>query len=202
MSTLISTTSPKNKKEIIVGVSGASGVEMSLSLLRALKRHPLTLHLVMTRGALKTWGLESRRPLTALTSLADIVHDDDDLAASIASGSHQTEGLIVLPCSMKTLSAVTHGFSAGLLTRAADVCLKEGRRLLLCPREMPLSRVHLANMLRAAELGCVIMPPMLTFYNEPQRIEDLVEHLVGKILMSFGLQHQPFKAWKGELNCA
>lgn len=183
---------------VIVGISGASGVEMGLSLLRAFKAHEnMKVHLVVTEGAKTTWQHESRIPLETLTSCADYCHDDNDLAAVISSGSFQTAGMAILPCSMKTLSAVAHGYADNLLIRAADVCLKEGRKVVLCPREMPLGKAHLKNMLEAADLGCVILPPMLTFYNALNGVQDQVEHVVGKILMQFGLSHKAFKRWQG-----
>jgi 4-hydroxy-3-polyprenylbenzoate decarboxylase len=169
---------------------------MGHSLLRALKPHCET-HLVMTEGAKTTWQMESARPLEELAMEADFQHDDEDLGAVISSGSFETAGMVVLPCSMKTLSAVAHGYAAGLLVRAADVCLKEGRKVVLCPRETPLGKVHLKNMLEAAELGCSILPPMLTFYGHPAGVAEQVDHLVGKILMQFGLRHASFRPWPG-----
>ena len=183
---------------IIVGLTGASGVAMGYALILALKAQPgCEVHLVITEGGLETWRLESPRPVKDLKSAADFFHDDRDLSAVIASGSFETAGMIVLPCSMKTLAAVSHGYAAGLLTRAADVCLKEGRKLVLCPREMPLGKVHLRNMAEAADLGCVIIPPMLTFYNQPRSLDDQVDHVIGKIMMQFGLRHRGFRAWTG-----
>ena len=183
---------------IIVGISGASGVEMGYSLLQALKASPgCETHLVITRGAKIVWKQESARPLEELSREADFQHDDEDLAAVIASGSFETAGMVVLPCSMKTLSAVASGYAAGLLVRAVDVCLKEGRKVVLCPREMPLGKIHLKNMLQAAELGCSIIPPMLTFYNNSISVAEQVDHLVGKILMQFGLRHSSFRPWQG-----
>ncbi len=183
---------------IIVGISGASGVEMGYSLLQALKAHPdCETHLVITGGAKTTWNQESASPLEALSRAADFAYDDADLAAVIASGSFETAGMVVLPCSMKTLSAVANGYASGLLVRAADVCLKEGRKVVLCPREMPLGKIHLKNMLQAAELGCSIIPPMLTFYNNATSVAEQVDHIVGKILMQFGLRHNAFRPWQG-----
>ncbi|MCL2028849.1 MAG: UbiX family flavin prenyltransferase [Deltaproteobacteria bacterium] len=181
---------------IIVGISGASGVEMGHSLLRALKAHGET-HLVMTQAAKTTWRQESAMPLEELALAADFQHDDEDLGAVISSGSFETDGMVVLPCSMKTLSAVANGYAAGLLVRAADVCLKEGRKVVLCPRETPLGKVHLKNMLQAADLGCLILPPMLTFYGNAKSVAEQVDHLVGKILMQFGLKHASFRPWQG-----
>ena len=183
---------------IIVGISGASGAEMGHSLLRALNAHPgCETHLVITQGAKTTWKAESALPLEELGLAADFQYDDEDLGAVISSGSFETAGMAVLPCSMKTLSAVANGYAAGLLVRAVDVCLKEGRKVVLCPRETPLGKVHLRNMLAASELGCSILPPMLTFYNKPASVADQVEHIVGKILMQFGLKHESFRPWQG-----
>lgn len=185
-------------RRIIVGISGASGVEMGLRLLHALRAQPdCETHLVMTRGAKIAWEQESAIPFGDLSLAADYSHDDEDIAATIASGSFATAGMIILPCSMKTLSAVANGYAVGLLTRAADVCLKEGRKVVLCPREMPLGKIHLKNMLQAAELGCVILPPMLTFYNNSNSLAEQVDHVVGKILMHFGLEHSSFRPWQG-----
>ena len=182
---------------IIVGVSGASGVVMSRYLLNALRRAGCESHLVMTEAARETWALETSRPLSELTALADRVYDPGDLAAAISSGSFVTEGIIVLPCSMKTLAGIVSGYADNLLLRAADVCLKEGRRLVLCPRETPLGRVHLRNLLAASELGCRIVPPMLTFYNDPHTLEDQIEHVVGKALLPFGIVSERFVPWEG-----
>jgi len=186
---------------LIVGISGASGVEMGYRLLLALKAQPdCELHLVLSEGARETWLLECSEPLERLFEAADYHYSDHELAARIASGSFETDGMIVLPCSMKSLSAIAHGYAAGLLVRAVDVCLKEGRPVILCPREMPLGKVHLKNMLEAADLGCAILPPMLTFYNQARSLEQQIDHLIGKILMRFGLKHAPFRAWNGGEN--
>ena len=181
---------------IIVGVSGASGVGMSLTLLRALKFADTETHLLMTDGGKLTWNLENKSPLTELYALADYIYSNSDLAAAIASGSFATDGMIILPCSMKALAGIVSGYAENLLLRAADVCLKECRKLVIVPREMPLSRIHLRNMAAAAELGCVIIPPMLTFYNQPQTIQDQIDHLVGKILLQFGITTDNFRPWQ------
>ena len=182
---------------IIVGVSGASGVVMARNLLLALGRAGCESHLVLTEAARETWALETRSPLSELTELADRVYDAGDMSALISSGSFPTEGMIVLPCSMKTLAGIVSGYADNLLLRAADVCLKEGRKLVLCPRETPLGRVHLRNLLAASELGCHIVPPMLTFYNDPRSLEDQIEHVVGKALMPFGIRSEKFVPWTG-----
>jgi polyprenyl P-hydroxybenzoate/phenylacrylic acid decarboxylase-like protein len=183
---------------IIVGVSGASGTILAETLLRALRHFPeVETHLVVSNGALRTRELESGLGKEDFLGLADKVHPIGDIAASIASGSFVTAGMVVIPCSMKTLAGIVHGYSDNLLLRAADVCMKERRKLVLVTREMPLSSLHLENMLRASNYGAVIMPPMLTFYNHPHTVEDLVHHLTGKVLMQFGLDYSNFRAWQG-----
>lgn len=182
---------------IIVGVSGASGVEMSLSLLRALRNANCETYLVVTEGASLTWSLETDIPIEELYNAADHVYAESDYAAVIASGSFVTDGMIVMPCSMKTLAGIANGFAENLLLRAADVCLKENRRVVLVPREMPLGRVHLRNMLSASELGCAIVPPMLTFYNGADSLQSQIDTVVGKVLMQFSIISENFKSWEG-----
>jgi 4-hydroxy-3-polyprenylbenzoate decarboxylase len=183
---------------IIVGVSGASGTILAEYLLRALRHHPeVETHLVMTQGALRTLELESSLSKGEFLKLADKVHPVGDMSANIASGSFITAGMVVIPCSMKTLAGIVHGYSDNLLLRAADVCLKERRTLILATRETPLSSLHLENMLKASQYGAMIIPPMLTFYHHPQTVEDLIHHLIGKILMQFGLDDAEFRAWQG-----
>ena len=181
---------------LIVGVSGASGVEMSLTLLRALKSKNHETHLLMTDAAKLTWQFEKKTPLDGLYAFADYTYSNSNLAATIASGSFPIDGMIIIPCSMKTLAGIVSGYADNLLLRAADVCLKECRKLVIVPREMPLGRIHLRNMLTAAELGCVIIPPMLTFYNQPQTIQDQIDHLIGKILLQFGIIPDDFRPWQ------
>lgn len=181
---------------LIVGISGASGAVMSFSLLRELRRIGCEVHLVMTESAQRTWKLETNKPLTEIYSLADAVYRPNDMEALISSGSFVTDGMIILPCSMKTLAGIVSGYADNLLLRAADVCLKEGRRVVLCPREMPLGRVHLRNLNLASELGCSIVPPMMTFYNNPQTIQDMINHVVGKVLLQFGIRTEDFVPWQ------
>ncbi len=183
---------------IIVGVSGASGTILAKQLLLALKAVPdMETHLVMSDSALETLGLELDSPREELIGLADEVHSINNIAASIASGSFRTLGMVVVPCSMKTLAGIVSGYSDNLLLRAADVCLKERRKLVLITREMPLSSIHLENMLKASNYGAVVMPPMMTFYNAPKSIDDMVNHLVGKIFMQFDLNYRDFCPWCG-----
>ncbi len=183
---------------LIVGVSGASGTVLAERLLRALQHYPdVESHLVMSRGALRTLELESELHKDDFLRLAHTVHHIGDIAATIASGSFVTAGMVVIPCSMKTLAGIVHGYSDNLLLRAADVVMKERRKLVLVTREMPLGTLHLENMLKASQLGAVIMPPMLTFYNHPHTVDDLIDHITGKVLLQFGLEPVNFRAWEG-----
>jgi len=185
------------QRRLILGVSGASGVILSYHLAKALRTQDVELHMVVSDAARLTWELETDRPLTDLTALADVLYAPQDMAARIASGSFRTMGMIVAPCSMKTLAGIVTGYADNLLLRAADVCLKEGRRVVLCPREMPLGRLHLRNLSAAAELGCAIVPPMLSFYSGQNTVEDQIDHIVGKILMQFDLEYERFRSWSG-----
>ena len=182
---------------LVIGVSGASGVIMGYRLLKTLRENTdAEVHLIVSEAAVQTWELETEKPISELYELADVVYDPHDMAAAISSGSFVTDGMIVLPCSMKTLAGIVSGYAENLLLRAADVTLKEGRKLILCPREMPLSRVHLRNMQEAANVGCTIVPPMLTFYNHPMTVEEQIDHVIGKILMQFGIVPKNFKPWE------
>jgi len=183
---------------IIVGITGASGVILGVNLLKALAECPeCETHLVITESAKRTLEYETDLSFEDVISLADYYHDINNLAATISSGSFKTDGMVILPCSMKTLSGVVTGYTDNLLLRAADVCLKERRRVILAPRELPLNSIHLKNMSEAAQHGCVILPPMLTFYNNPSSIQDMINHLVGKIMMMFDLSFKGFVPWRG-----
>jgi len=183
---------------IIVGISGASGAIIGVRILHALRQQSdCEIHLVLTKGAEQTIKQEVEYTLDQITGLADVVHSNGDLGASIASGSYKTAGMIIAPCSMKTLAGVVSGYSDNLLLRAADVCLKERRPLVMLPRETPLSSIHLENMLKASRNGCIILPPMMGFYNKPKTIDDMIDHIVGKTLAIFGIEHKSFKPWFG-----
>lgn len=184
---------------IIVGISGASGVVMGYYFLKALHQHEnIETHLVITDGAIKNFEMETDIDVKNVICEADFNYQDNNLAAAISSGSFKTDGMIVAPCSMKTLSGIVHSYDNNLLVRAADVCLKEGRKVVLLPREMPLNRSHLRNLQTAAEDGCVIIPPMLTFYNKAETLEEQVNHIIGKVLSQFNLLHQKFIPWQGK----
>ena len=183
---------------LIVGISGASGVIMGYHMLKILKQIPkMEIHLIISEGAAKTFECETNLTIDKVTFLADIVHDNKNLAAIISSGSFKTDGMIIIPCSMKTVSGIASGFATNLLLRAADVCIKEGRKVVIVPREMPLSRIHLRNIKKAADYGCIVIPPMLTFYNDSNSIEKQLHHIFGKILMQFDIDYKEFVVWEG-----
>ena len=185
-------------RRIIVGIAGASGAQLGIRVLEALRPLPdVETHLVISDGARDVIRCECGIDASEVETLADVVYNNHDLAARISSGSFATDGMIVAPCSMKSLSAMVNAFDDDLLVRAADVCRKEGRRVVLVPREMPLSQAHLRNLLRAAEDGYTIVPPMLTFYNASHTLSDQVDHVVGKVLMQFGVAYERFKPWEG-----
>lgn len=188
----------QKKSRIIFGVSGASGAPIAAACLRVLKQFPdYESHLIMGEGAAETIEHETEYSVDAFTKLADHCYDLRQLGASPASGSFETAGMIIVPCSMKTLAGVHSGYGDNLLLRAADVTIKEQRKLVLVTRETPLSPVHLRNMSQLSMIpGVTIMPPMLTFYNQPKSIEDMIHHLVGKILGRFGLEVKGFKRWE------
>jgi 4-hydroxy-3-polyprenylbenzoate decarboxylase len=183
---------------LIVGISGASGVIYGIRLLEVLKGLPdVETHLVVSNGGKLTISLESKIPLRQVEELASVVHSDQNLAATIASGSFRTDGMIVAPCSMKTLSGIVSSYADTLMVRAADVVLKERRRLVLIPREMPLHEGHCRLMYEAARLGAVIAPPMPAFYNDPKTVDDVINHTVGRVLDLFGLDSGLVKRWRG-----
>ncbi len=186
---------------LIVGVSGASGAIYGVRLLEVLRAYPrIETHLILSRGGKLTLALETDWSVADVESLADVVHDDRNLAASLASGSFRTIGMIIAPCSMKTLSGIVHSYADRLMVRAADVVLKEQRRLVLVPRESPLHPGHARLLCQAAEIGAVLVPPMPAFYNRPQTVADIVDHTVGRILDLFELQHDLVQPWEGPGN--
>lgn len=188
-----------NKERLVVGFSGASGAPLCIELLKAMREFPnWETHLVVSEGAERTLELETTSSIGEFQALATRCYDLDDVAASISSGTFKTSGMVVIPCSMKTLAGIAHGFSDNLLLRAADVILKERRKLVLVTRETPLSPIHLGNMLALANLGAVILPPMLSYYNRPESVEDMTCHIVGKVLDCFGLDAGGFRRWSGQ----
>ncbi|MBZ4317852.1 UbiX family flavin prenyltransferase [Streptomyces huiliensis] len=185
------------RKRIVVGLTGATGAIYGIRLLQALAAVPeAETHLVLSRWARTTIGLETEWSAGEVAALADVCHASDDLGATVASGSFPTDGMVIAPCSMKTLAAVRTGYSEGLVARVADVTLKERRRLVLVPRETPLSEVHLENMLSLCRMGAVIMPPAPAFYNRPRTLDEIVDHLVSRVLDQFGLETSAHR-WEG-----
>ena len=182
----------------VVGITGASGSVYGIRLLEALRATPgAKIHLVMSDQAKRTLAIETSRSVASVEKLADAVHDPADLAAPISSGSFKTDGMIIIPCSIKTASAIAYSLNDNLLVRAADVCLKERRRLVLVVRETPLHLGHLRTLTRLAEIGAVILPPIPGFYSMPKTVEDIVDHTVGKALDSLGVPNEAFARWRG-----
>ena len=180
---------------IIIGISGASGAIYGVRLLEALKACNVERHVIITRTAQITLAYETDYSLADVHALADHVHAPTDMAARISSGSFQTLGMIVAPCSMRSLAEIATGNTTTLLSRAADVVLKERRRLVLMARETPLHHVHLRNMLSVTEMGGIIAPPVPAFYSKPANLDDMVAHSVGRVLDLFGLPHQLVTRW-------
>src|SRR3984957_18978090 len=191
--------SADQKPRLVVGISGASGAVIGVRLLAALRRigtHET--HLVVSASGAVTAAQELGITRTDLDAFADVVHNVRDIGAAVASGSFLTDGMVIAPCSMKTLAAVANGFADNLLTRAADVILKERRRLVLVARETPLNLAHLRNMTLATEMGAIVMPPVPAFYAHPKTIDDVVDHTVGRILDLFGIEHREIaRRWSG-----
>ncbi|MGY0219593.1 UbiX family flavin prenyltransferase [Endozoicomonadaceae bacterium StTr2] len=188
------------KKRLTIGMSGASGAELCVYLLKALQQQEdWESHLVITDSALLTLEHEVGMNEQQLYELADHVYGRNEVGASIASGTFKTEGMVIIPCSMKTLAGVRTGYSDSLLLRAADVTLKERKKLVMVARETPLNSIHLDNMLTLSNMGVVMMPAMMTFYNQPETIRDMSLHLVGKVLNEFGLEMPGFRRWGSEL---
>lgn len=184
------------RRRLVVGISGASGVIYGVRALELLAAAGIETHLVLTRPAALTIGYELERPIDEIKALASVVHPVADVGAAIASGSFRTEGMLVAPCSVGTLAAIANGVSDNLLTRAADVVLKERRRLVLMVREAPLHLGHLRNMVAATEIGAVILPPVPGFYARPQTIEEMVDHTVGRALDLFGIETPGVTRWR------
>ncbi len=191
-------TGASRSAPVIVAISGASGAVLGVETLRALKEIKVPAHLVVTQSGVRTLAHEMDMTLDDVRELADTTYSNKDVGAAIASGSYRTRGMIVAPCSIKTLSAIANSFSHNLTVRAADVCLKERRPLVLQVRETPLHQGHLELMMRAARIGCIIAPPMLSFYAKPQNLNDMIRHTVGRALDALGLEHDLSPRWNGE----
>ncbi len=183
--------------EIVVGITGATGSIYAVRLLEALKEKGVYTHLIMSYWARENLIVESKYSPDYLESLAAEVHDNKNLGARTSSGSYVTDGMVIVPCSMKTLSSIANGYCENLISRSADVTIKEGRKLVICPRETPLNVIHLENMLRLARIGVRIVPPMPAFYNHPSSIEDIISHHVMKLLDQFGISNANGNRWNG-----
>ena len=184
------------KNRLIVGISGASGVIYGIRLLEALQDQPVESHLVLSKAAELTLAYETELKSAQVQALADVVHPVGDIGASIASGSFPTLGMVIAPCSIRSMSEIACGVTSNLLTRAADVVLKERRRLVLMLRETPLHSGHLRNLLALSDMGAVIAPPVPAFYARPESVDDIVDHSVGRVLDLFGLETGKVKRWR------
>jgi 4-hydroxy-3-polyprenylbenzoate decarboxylase len=182
---------------LIVGITGASGAIFGIRTLEALRSLSVETHLVFSRWARTTIAHETGWPLEQIEELASTVHHEDNQAAIVASGSFKTDGMIIAPCSMRTLAAIRAGCGDTLVCRAADVILKERRKLVLLARESPLHEIHLENMLALARMGVVIFPPVPAFYNHPASVQQIVDHIVGRALDQFGLEMPELSRWRG-----
>lgn len=188
-----------DKKRLIVAMTGATGAVYGVRILRILREKTTwESHLVISSAGVLNLHHELGMKRAELYALADVTHDIDDIAASISSGAFKTEGMVIAPCSMKTLAAVAHGFGDNLISRAADVVLKERRRLILMPRETPLNLAHIRNMAVVTEMGGIIYPPMPAFYNPKQSLGELVDETVGRVLEMFGVDAEGlYTPWEG-----
>lgn len=186
------------KSRLIIGITGSSGIIYGIRLLQVLQQLPVETHLVVTKAGQLTRAYETDLSLAELKAMADFYHPCTDITACIASGSFKTMGMIVAPCSMKTLGEIAHGIGGNLLSRAADVVLKERRTLVLMPRETPLHLGHLNNMVAITQMGGIIFPPVPAFYIKPQSIDDLINDTVGRVLDLFGIDSGLVREWSGE----
>jgi len=182
-------------RRLIVGISGASGIVYGVRMLEVLRDSEVETHLVMSKSAEVTLAYETALKVAEVKALADVVYPNTDIGAAVSSGSFRTEGMVVAPCSIRTVSEIAHGTTTSLLTRAADVVLKERRRLVLMVRESPLHTGHLRTLTLASEIGAVIAPPVPGFYANPQSLDDLVDHTVGRALDLFGIEAGLVKRW-------
>ena len=182
---------------LVVAITGGSGVVYAIKTLEVLQNLKIETHLIVSRWGERNISIETDKTLDYVKSLATNYYNNDNMAAATSSGSFKYDGMLIVPCSMKTLSSVANGYEDNLISRSAGVCLKESRRLVIVPRETPLSKIHLANMIKLAETGVVLLPAMPGFYHKPKSIDDLVTHIVGKILDQFAIEHNIFRRWGG-----
>lgn len=181
--------------KIIVGITGATGAIFGVRILESLNRLNVETHLILSKWAETTIKLETNYSVKDIQCMASVVHSSSNLAAPISSGSFRTDGMVIAPCSMKTLAAIRVGYTDNLITRAADVVLKERGKLVLMAREAPLNEIHLENMTALSRAGAIIMPPMMAFYNQPQTLDDAINHIVARTLDQFGIESNLTKRW-------
>jgi len=186
---------PVGQFRLVVGLSGATGAIYGVRILEVLQDTPVETHLIMSTWARKTITAEVGRNPDDVAALADHVYDESNQAARLSSGSFLTGGMLIAPCSMKTVAAIASGYADNLISRTADVCLKEGRKLVLLARESPLNAIHLENMLKLARMGVVIMPPVPAFYARPRSLDEMVDHTVGRVLDHFGIELNLVRRW-------
>ena len=184
-------------RRLIIGMTGSTGAIFGVRMLEALKDSGIESHLIISKWAQRTLEHETRYTVEQVRGLATVVHSQGDMGASISSGSFKTEGMVVMPCSVRTLAGIANGCGEHLVHRAADVILKERRRLVLITREAPLNLAHLRNMVQVTEMGGVIFPPVPAFYSQAKSVDDLVNHTVGRVLDLFGVEHNRIKRWQG-----
>ena len=191
-------TSETKHEKIVIGFSGASGIIYGIRLLEILHSINIQTYLIISEWAKKNIEIETDKSLEYVKSLSSVNYDNFKLDASVSSGSFLHDGMVIVPCSMKSLSSIANGYDDTLISRAASVTLKESRKLIIVPRETPLSRIHLENMIKLQEAGAIILPAMPGFYHKPLTIDEIVDHLVGKILDQLKIEHDLFKRWKDQ----
>lgn len=184
---------------IIVAITGSSGVIYGIKMLEILQKLKIEIHLIISEWGERNIRIETDKTVDYVKSLATKTYNNSNMAASVSSGSFQTDGMAIVPCSMKTLSSIANGYDDNLISRAAGVCIKESRKLVLVPRETPLSTIHLQNMIELAKIGVVILPAMPGFYHNPKSIDNLTDHISGKVLDQFGIKHNVYKRWGGSI---
>lgn len=186
---------------LIVGITGASGSIYGIRLLEVLSKiESIETHLVISKPGERTIEYETGWKVNQVKSLAKYVYEVEDIGASLASGSFKTQGMVIIPCTVKTMSAIAHSYNTNLMIRAADVVLKERRRLILVLRESPLHLGHIRSMQQVTEMGAIILPPVPAFYNKPQSLDDIINHTVARVLDLFGVEHGLIQQWKGMKN--
>ena len=191
-------TSETKHDKIVIGFSGASGIIYGIRLLEILHSINIQTYLIISEWAKKNIEIETDKTLEYVKSLYSVNYDNFKLDASVSSGSFLHDGMVIVPCSMKSLSSIANGYDDTLISRAASVTLKESRKLIIVPRETPLSRIHLENMIKLQEAGAIILPAMPGFYHNPSTIDEMIDHLVGKILDQLKIEHDLFKRWKDQ----